>query len=536
MPVRQDALLAEWREGPALDPRRPRTLATLIAHACERHRDRPVLWQGEDAWSWQRLCRLRDRLAAAWADRVAAGTTVALLLPNGPAHLLTELTAWHLGAVAAPLAPGLPTPVLAPLLARLQPRLAVLADAAHAALLPPGCTAVTVAEVLAPPAGATHAGRPVAPEQPCIIQHTSGSSGLPRGVILTHDNLASQQAAYAQLWPEVGAEDRLTSYLPWHHSFGGQAERLWALLRGAAVHLVPGGGRDRAAFLACVRAVAPTLFLSVPKLHLVAMQEGLFRPRSLRWAFTAGAPLPQAVHAWYAAREIPLYEGWGLTESSPSAAISLPGRPRPAAVVGPPIPGVRIGIVPGSGRILIQGPNVMRGYLGEADSGLLADPGGPILDSGDCGRWDPAGLVLWGRADAMLKLGNGEKWWAPPWEERLCRPPLAHVVLAVEDGLVAIVDAPAGVSDADVAAVVQAAAPAEPSWARLTAIDRLAAPPSLENGLLTASLKLARTALVARWRSWRSGTGSDFRRLSPAGGCPRAGPAPAVSPARLPRP
>src|SRR5690606_23182768 len=112
------------------------------------------------------------------------------------------------------------------------------------------------------------------PEDPCLILWTSGSGGRPRGVVLSQDNLCSQQAAYAQLWPEVGPGDRLAGYLPWHHSFGALAERLWILSRGACFHVIPGHGRDHEAFLEALRRVRPTLFCSVPKLHGIAVAAG----------------------------------------------------------------------------------------------------------------------------------------------------------------------------------------------------------------------------------------------------------------------
>ncbi len=385
---------------------------------------------------------------------------------------------------------------------------------------------------------ASLAQRAVQGSTPCLIQLTSGSSGVPRGVVLSHGNLASQQAAYAMLWPEVGPGDRIAAYLPWHHSFGGQAERLWALLRGAEVHLVPGGGRDRVRFCATLSQVAPTLFLSVPKMHAVALQEGLFRPRQLRWAFTAGATLPETCWQGYEQLAIRVYEGWGLTESSPSAAITVPGQPRIPGVIGPPIPGVAVGVEEGSGRIFIHGPNVMLGYAGGAGSPLLpCELGGVMLESGDLGAWDAAGLRLLGREDCMLKLGNGEKVWAPLIEAAVIqRHP--HALVLVEDGVLAcVIEAPMAITDAQlVECVASANAAIEASCQRIVRLYRLQEAMSVENGMLTASLKIARGAVTQAWRDWHLHGGRPAARAALAGGAARILNRPGAAPVQLRRP
>jgi hypothetical protein len=117
-------------------------------------------------------------------------------------------------------------------------------------------------------------------------------------VVLSQGNLCSQQAAFAMLWPEIGPGDRLAAYLPWHHSFGALAERLWSLSRGACLTVVPGGGRNRElSSRRCDR--------EAHGVHERAQDPcpgdggGAVRRGGLRWAFTAGAPLEPTVSAWY---------------------------------------------------------------------------------------------------------------------------------------------------------------------------------------------------------------------------------------------
>jgi long-subunit acyl-CoA synthetase (AMP-forming) len=306
--------------------------------------------------------------------------------------------------------------------------------------------------------------------------------------------------------------DRLAAYLPWHHSFGALAERLWALSRGATLTVVPGGGRDRDLLALTLRAVRPTVFMSVPKIHALAMERGLFAAGGLRWAFTAGAPLDQAVFRWYQERGIPVYEGWGLTEASPSCTITVPGAGHVPGVVGQPIPGVAVGVRAGDGRIFVRGPNVMRGYYGQ-ESPCLQDG---MLDSGDLGAWTEAGLRLNGRADHQLKLANGEKVPAGEIEAALqAHPAILHAVVAVEGELVAVVEARGGAGAAAVAAAVAALnAMQEAPWQRLAAVYLLRQPMAVENGMLTASLKVSRGRVLSTLRAWRAHGGPALERLA----------------------
>jgi long-subunit acyl-CoA synthetase (AMP-forming) len=331
-------------------------------------------------------------------------------------------------------------------------------------------------------------------------------------VVLSHGNLCSQQAAFAALWPEIGPGDRLAAYLPWHHSFGALAERLWALCRGATLTVVPGGGRDRELLAATLRAVRPTVFMSVPKIHALVMERGLIAERSLRWAFTAGAPLDHTVFRWYQERGIPVHEGWGLTEASPSCTITVPGAAHVQGVVGQPIPGVAVGVRASDGRIFVRGPNVMRGYFG-LESPCLLDG---MLDSGDLGAWTEAGLHLHGRADHQLKLANGEKVSAATLEAALhSHPAILHAVVAVEGELMAVVEACAGAGAAAVmAGVVALNAAQEAPWQRLAAVYLLHQPMAVENGMLTASLKVSRGRVLSTLRAWRLHGGPALERLA----------------------
>ena len=459
-----------WRSGAPLPAGRPRTLPDLLAAAAARAGSAVVLVDGGRRATWPDLLLWSGRLAGAWAATVARGDRVAIDGPNSLDHLLAELACWRLGAIAVPLPPGMPGAVRARLLAELEPAL----------------VAPSTAPAFAP---GPLVERACLPDDPCLILSTSGSTGDPRGVVLTHDNLCSQQAAFALVWPAVGPGDRLAAYLPWHHSFGGLAERLWSLCRGATLTLVPGGGRDHGQLVATVAAVRPTVFCSVPKLHRVMTHETGPWWRELRFAFTAGAALGDAEERFYRDRGLPVAEGWGLTECSPSATIAHGGGERIPGVVGDPIPGVRVGVRE-DGRVLVAGPGVMAGYWRRpADTArVLSDD---VLDTGDLGAWTPGGLRLAGRADHTVKLANGEKVDLGALAHALERQPgVRQAVVFTPDGEALHALVADGSPDAIDAVNAVEAVP----WRRIRRAWRLRLEPSVDNGLLTPSHKIARAA------------------------------------------
>jgi long-chain acyl-CoA synthetase len=185
--------------------------------------------------------------------------------------------------------------------------------------------------------------------------------------------------------------------------------------------------------------VQPTIYFSVPKVFqqlVVHVQShpgdepGIFHP-GLRFVFTAAAPLPANISAFFASRQIPVLEGWGLTETSPcctmtdlAAARSVPG------LVGYPIPGVKVRIAP-DGEILVQGPNVMRGYFDNPEDTAQALPGDGWFHTGDLGEFVGAGLKLVARKDRVFKMLNAEKIVPTGIENRLAgmNPYIRHVVV-----------------------------------------------------------------------------------------------------------
>lgn len=249
----------------------------------------------------------------------------------------------------------------------------------------------------------------------CLNMYTSGTMGVPKCVQLTHRNILSQQAGLEQIW-NLNENDRFLSYLPWHHSFGGIFELFSALYNGAEIFLESSYGKDANEIFENWKLVQPTVFFSVPKVYqsLVDLTksnskaEELFFHSGLKFIFTAAAPLPKNLSDEFEKRNIPVMEGWGLTETSPCCTITDPKQKRESGIVGNPIPGVEIRLA-ADGEIQVKGPNLMKGYYrnDEANKNIFTEDG--WYCTGDVGEITSTGLKLLSRKDRIFKLTNGEK-------------------------------------------------------------------------------------------------------------------------------
>lgn len=254
----------------------------------------------------------------------------------------------------------------------------------------------------------------------------------------------------------------------------------------------------------------------------------------LEFAISGAALLPKTVAELIDGLGIQLYEGYGLTEASPIVAANVPGH-RKLGSVGRPLPGVRVVIDTTAGKdgregeIVVYGPNVMRGYHGcpEATRSVLTDDGG--LRTGDTGYLDEDGyLYITGRIKEQYKLANGKYVSPGPLEEKLKLSPLIadvmvhgegqvhNVALVVPDltTLCAALHAEAEelaspgaierflreprVRDR-IAAEIGAASSDFRGFERIEDFALLPEGFTLENGMLTPSLKLKRREVVARW-------------------------------------
>lgn len=361
------------------------------------------------------------------------GHRVAILSPNRKEMLEIELAIMSMGAIAVPIFAGY-TPKWADTLVKFcDPQFVVVANQVQYSkitfsesykaiihfepLVQENSTCfVEYNELLNPADTPTEIkGEEISFDTVCLMMFTSGTMGKPKCVQLTHGNILSQQAAMRTLW-KLSNKDRFLSYLPWHHSFGGIFEKYAAITNGATLALEHSFGKQINIILENWKKVRPTVFFSVPRIYqeiatLIKQDrqiENLIFHDELRFVFTAAAPLPKNISDMFLERNIPVIEGWGLTETSPCCTVTDPNDPRLSGVVGKPIPGVDIKLAD-DGEILVNGPNVMQGYFNdpEATNQVLSDEG--WFATGDIGEFTSAGLRLITRKDRIFKLSNAKK-------------------------------------------------------------------------------------------------------------------------------
>ncbi len=280
-----------------------------------------------------------------------------------------------------------------------------------------------------------------APVDLATLIYTSGTTGDPKGVMLTHGNIASNVTAALSLFT-FGPSDECLSFLPLSHIFERMLGHYALFYAGVTINYATSMDTVAAELL----ERRPTVVASVPRLyekilarvletvrqsslprrriftwsravgetyvnHLVARRP-MPRRLALRYALadrlvfrklrartggrirffvSGGAPLAPDIARFFYAAGMPIYEGYGLTETSPVIAANRPGRVRPGTV-GPPIPGVAVRIA-NDGEIVVRGPNVMQGYFGKPGPTAEAiDPEG-WFHTGDIGMIDDEGCL-----------------------------------------------------------------------------------------------------------------------------------------------
>lgn len=375
-----------------------------------------------------------DRAAAqvaAWLARrgVVQGDRVALILPNCPEFVIAHQGALRLGAIVVSLHPDTRTRALEHMLGDSAPRV-VFVTPESAAQVPwdrldfaPQAVVVEGEWPGATPMSHLLQGRgrepvPVAPEAPAVILYSSGTTGLPKGVTLSHGNLdfnARAKIHYLGLRPD----DRLMLFVPLSHVFGQNAILGAGLHAGATIVLRRRFHPEEVQ--AEVRTSGVTHFFAVPTVYALLL-EHLDRAAlaTVRLWFSAAAPLPGELgRRWHASVGAPLLEGYGLTETSPFACFNHEREHRPGSV-GAPIAGVELRVVDPDtladvptgqvGEVWLRGPNVMLGYWRRPDATAEAIVDG-WFRSGDLGRVDGDGyLFLVDRLKDMIDVAGLKVW------------------------------------------------------------------------------------------------------------------------------
>ncbi|MGH6981541.1 MAG: class I adenylate-forming enzyme family protein [Stellaceae bacterium] len=252
-------------------------------------------------------------------------------------------------------------------------------------------------------------------DQVATVIYTSGTTGTPKGVMLTHRNLLFVAKVSGQL-RRLGPEDQVYGVLPASHVLGLSVVVLGALYHGATLHLTP--RFDPAATLAAIEGDRLTFVIGAPSLFAMlaeyAKSKGIGRiPRgALRVAAAAGAPLdPATKEAAEYLLGLPLNNGYGVTECSPSISQTRLDRPRGDCSVGPVWPGVEVKltgpdgapVAPGEiGELRVRGPGLMKGYYRAPEETEAAFDGDGWFNTRDLARFEDDHLFIAGRAKELI--------------------------------------------------------------------------------------------------------------------------------------
>lgn len=527
------------------------------------------------------------RMAARWQEALrreglAPGDRVAMMLRNSLEWVLFDLASLGLGLVTVPLYARDRPDSFAFILGESGARLLLIEGVpqwerisevrggldtlVRIVTVTPACERecdprlVDLADWLPPEADGYDAGE-WQPGSLATIVYTSGTTGRPKGVMLSHANLLANAFAGLRQVPSHPG-DRFLSFLPLSHTLERTVGYYVPIMAGACVTHV----RSLETIQEDFTSVRPTVIVSVPRifervhkrissrlaagprwkrlLFSLAMAAGWRRflhrqgrggwsPLFLVWpllerlvarrvldgfggrvrvAISGGAPLNPEVSRLFISLGLTLLQGYGLTETSPVVSVNTPDDNLPATV-GRPLPGVEVR-VDENRELLIRGASVMLGYWQNPAATAAAIDREGWLHSGDQARIDAAGhITITGRLKEIICLANGEK--VPPeeLETAIAVDPLFDQVLVVGEGrpyLAALVVlnereylGPAGLdnlpSERELLARIALRIAAFPGYAQVRRVHAVTAPWGVNDGLMTATLKLRRTQLMERY-------------------------------------
>lgn len=278
------------------------------------------------------------------------------------------------------------------------------------------------------------------PDSLASIVYTSGTSGEPKGVMLTQGNLAANAREVAEGFGYSSDDLRLNS-LPFSHAYARMSDLYVSLSSNSQLALC----RTRETLVADAQHVQPTLLVVVPlqlarlrqaaEAHFGIMDDGAMQKLlggRLRGFICGGAALASEHHDYFERQGTPVWEGYGLTEAAPVVTLSSPAATRRNSV-GRAVPGTELKVAE-SGELLVKGPQVMAGYWQDpAATGEVLQGG--WLHTGDLATIDAEGFVsLHGRRKEFIALASGKKIWPAGLEAKFASDSLIRQMLVVGEG------------------------------------------------------------------------------------------------------
>jgi len=410
-------------------------MANLVADVAGTAAARPdataIGFRGQEI-SYDEFWSQTGRFAAALAGRGhEAGDRVGIYLPNLPQFVTAFHGTLRAGGIVVPMNPQYKSREIEHLLSDSGATTVVtLADLAPLVEeIREATDAETVVSVGGDAEGATPFDEFLAADERDVVEraaddvacqpYTSGTTGKPKGVLLTHENLGSNARATGDLIPGGSREDdEMLGVLPLFHIYGMTVTMLGTLFNGAAYYPMPEWDARATADLIASEEI--TIMHGVPAMYndLINQPDAEeFDLSSLRFANSGGSSLPiEVMRRFEELYDVELYEGYGLTETSPVTHTNRPGERRPGSI-GKPIDGVESMIVDAgfdpvdpveegpvdesemnldeiTGELVVAGPNVMKGYyeLPEANEAVFTERGGTRwFHTGDVGYHDEDG-------------------------------------------------------------------------------------------------------------------------------------------------
>ena len=394
------------------------TIGRWLSDRARTTPDRVAIRYLDAELTYEALDRRAARLAAGLAERgLGRGDRLATLTGTSPDHVATFFACARLGVALQPISWRLAPAEIAYQLADAEPAL-LLASAEHEELARAAGASVEIARIADPTLEAEGEVEDVAnDDDPLLLVYTSGTTGKPKGALLTHANCFWTNVSFDRT-AGVRDDDVVLQVLPQFHVGGWNVQPLLAWWRGATVVLAPQFDPGRALRLIAEERV--TTMMGVPATYLFLSQEPGFAEAdlsSLRLAVVGGAPMPESLLETWIDRGVEIVQGYGLTEAAPNV-LCLPPEDarRKLGFAGKPYPHVDVALRDaetgtlvdgaGTGELVVRGPNVFAGYWRNPEATAAAFADGWLL-TGDVAERDEEGFYrIAGRIKDMVVSGG----------------------------------------------------------------------------------------------------------------------------------
>ncbi len=406
-------------------------LSEQFDSAVSRYPDRTALVDEVGrSWTYRELGDEVDRLARRLSSEVPGGV-IGILLLNSQRYLVSMLSIWKAGKTAVPLNYLLPPQDLG----------FILKDSGMSALIGSGFFDEAIGKVrplfgdrgsilmadapdFIPEPPGQEAGLD---RDPALFLYTSGTTGRPKGVALSHINLIANVES-SQLAGKFTPEDNFLCLLPFFHTYAITGTFLLPLLYGSKAVLVDRFGPTKVLKLIDEQRIS--CFMAIPSMYRVlAASDDDVDVSALRFPISGGEPLPVAIAEAFKTRfGVDIYEGYGQTEAAPVVSLNVPGG-RKLGTVGRALPNVEVAIwndrgetleVDQVGEVMVRGKNVMQGYHNLPEETAKTITNG-WLHTGDLGKVDSDGFVsITGRQKELI-ISAGENIYPREIEEVLIR-------------------------------------------------------------------------------------------------------------------